>query len=74
MYYQLPNKLDWYKDIVAEAERKGISLRTVCDVAGISYESIKHAAIKLAKNGTGISYESLVSMTDVLNSMDGTRE
>lgn len=70
-YYQLPNKLEWYKDLVEEAQRKKISLRVLCEVAGISYESLKHAAVKMRETGTGLSYETLVTLTDILNGMEG---
>lgn len=71
MYYQLPNKYDWYKDIIDEAKRKNISMKIVCDIAGIAHKSLKYNARDLKNNGRGISYEALQSMTDALNSLEG---
>lgn len=73
-YYQLPNKVEWYKDIVEEAQRKGTSLRVLCEIAGISYESIRHASVKMQKTGTGLSYETLVTLTDILNGIEGNKD
>lgn len=71
MYYQLPNKYDWYKDIVDEAKRKNISMKIVCDIAGIAHASLKYNARDLKTNGRGISYEALQAMTDALNGLEG---
>lgn len=71
MYYQLPNKLEWYKDIVAEAKRRNISMKVICDIAGIAHISLKYNARDLAKRGIGISYEALQALTDALNGLEG---
>lgn len=70
-YYQLPNKVEWYKDIQEEARRKNVSMKIVCDIAGIAHASLKYNARDLQKNGRGISYEALQSLTDALNSLEG---
>lgn len=70
-YYQLPNKLDWYKDIIEEAKRKNVSMKIVCDIAGIAHKSLKYNARDLQKRGMGISYEALQALTDALNSLEG---
>lgn len=71
MYYQLPNKVDWYKDIIAEARRKNVSMEIICEIAGIKYRSLRYNARDLAKTGRGISYEALQALTDALNGFEG---
>lgn len=74
MYYSLPNKVDWYEDIVSEARRKNISMEVICDIAGIAYKSLKYNARHMKKTGTGISYETLQALTDALNGLSGNSE
>lgn len=71
IYYQLPNKYEWYKDIIAEAARRNISMRVVCELAGVKHDSLKYSARKLKNTGAGISYETLMAMTDALNGIQG---
>lgn len=74
LYYQLPNKLEWYKDIVYECARRNISMKVICKIAGISHQVLKYSARQLKNTGTGISYETLVNLTDALNGLEGSPE
>jgi hypothetical protein len=71
VFYQLPNKYDWYSDIIITAAKRNLSMRVVCKIAGVKYDSLKYNARTLKNTGVGISYETLQALTDALNSIEG---